>query len=100
MGLGRSCLQKAVSVCDLYRGAKAVQGRFDRLMAMVALKTNTHLHAAPGKGLLWICEKLAMVREWNVGVVLDVVRGAIECRSFSMMINVLRLLNPIPIPNL
>ncbi len=94
--LGRPCLQKAASVCDLYRGAEAVQGRFDRLMAMVASKTNTHFHAAPRKGLLRICEKLAMAKERNVAAILDVVRGAIECQSFSMMINVLRLLYPIP----
>jgi hypothetical protein len=94
--LSRPCLQKAASVCDLYRGAKAVQGRYDRLMAMVASKTNTRFHAVPMKGLLRICEKLAMAPEWDVGAVLDVVRGAIECPSFSMMMNVLRLLNPIP----
>jgi hypothetical protein len=94
--LGRPCLQKAARVCDLYHGAEAVQGRFDRLMAMVASKTNTHFHAAPRKGLLRICEKLAMAKECNVGAILDVVRGAIECQSFSMMINVLRLLYPIP----
>ncbi len=94
--LGRPSLQKAASVCDLYRGAEAVQGRYDRLMATVAAKTNTHFHVTPMKGLLRICEKLAMAREWNTGAVLDVVRGAIECPSFSMMINVLRLLNPIP----
>jgi hypothetical protein len=93
--LGRPCLQKAASVCDLYRGAEAVQGRYGRLMVMVASKTNTHFHVAPMKGLLRICEKLAMAPEWNVGAILDVVRGAIECPSFSMMINVLRLLNPI-----
>ncbi len=85
-------------MCDLYRGAEAVQGRYNRLMAMVALKTNTQFHAAPMKGLLRICEKLAMAPECNVGAVLDVVRGAIECPSFSMMMNVLRLLNPPPIP--
>jgi hypothetical protein len=95
--LGRPCLQKAASVCDLYRGAEAVQGRYDRLMAIVASKTNTHFHAAPMKGLLRICEKLAMAEEWNVGAVLDVVRGAIECPSFSMMMNVLRLLKPYPL---
>jgi hypothetical protein len=95
--LCRPCLQKAASVCDLYRGAEAVQGRYDRLMAMVASKTNTHFHAAPMKGLLRICEKLAMAPECNVGAVLDVVRGAIECPSFSMMMNVLRFLNPYPL---
>ncbi len=77
-------------MCDLYRGAEAVQGRYDRLMATVASKTNTRFHAATMKGLLRICEKLAMAPEWNVGAVLDVVRGTIECPSFSMMINVLR----------
>ncbi len=85
-------------MCDLYRGAQAVQGRYDRLMAMVASKTNTQFHAAPMKGLLRICEKLAMAKECNIGAVLDVVRGSIECPSFSMMMNVLRLLNPPPIP--
>ena len=94
--LGRPCLQKTASVCGLYCGAEAVQGRYDRLMAMVASKTNTHFHAAPRKGLLRICEKLAMAKERNVAAILDVVRGAIECQSFSMMINVLRLLYPIP----
>jgi hypothetical protein len=99
--LGRPCLQKAASVCDLYRGAEAVKGRYGRLMAMVASKTNTHFHVAPMKGLLRICEKLAMAEEWNVGAVLDVVRGAIECPSFSMMMNVLRCVaepSPLSLP--
>ena len=79
-------------MCDLYCGAEAVRSRYVVLMTMVASKTSTHFHPTPLKGILRICEKLAMAPEWNPGTVLDVVRGAIECPSFSMMINVLRLL--------
>jgi hypothetical protein len=96
--LGRPCLQKVTGVCDLYCGAEAVRSRYGSLMAMVAFKTGTSFHAVPMKGMLRTCEKMAMSSEWNPGSVLDVVRGAIECPSFSMMINLLRLRNPTPTP--
>jgi hypothetical protein len=95
--LGRPYLQKATRVCDLYRGAEAVQIRYDNLMAMVASKTGTSFHAVLMKGMLRICEKMAMSPEWSSSAVLDVVRGAIECPNFSMMISLLRLLKSIPL---
>jgi hypothetical protein len=90
--LGRPQEQKATNICDLYRGAEDVSSRYEALMALVASKTGTKFHSAPRKGLLRVCEKLAMAAEWKPEKVLDVVRGAIECPSFSVMINVLRLL--------
>jgi len=61
-------------------------------MASVASKTATKFHPAPQKGLLRICEKLALAPEWRPELVFGVTRGAIECPSFSMVISVLRLL--------
>jgi hypothetical protein len=104
--LGRIQTQKAVSICDLYLGAELASTRYDTLMVDIASKTaGAVFHAAPRKGLLRVCEKLAlstgdadtlglttMSQEWHPERVLDVVRGAVECPNFSVMINVLRLL--------
>jgi hypothetical protein len=63
--LNRPKEQKATSICGLYNGAEAVFTRFDAVMTSVASKTGTKFHPAPRKGLLRICEKLALVPEWQ-----------------------------------
>jgi hypothetical protein len=73
--LNRRKEQKATGICDLYNGAEAVSTRYDALMASVASKTATKFHPAPRKGLLRICEKLALAPEWRPELVLDVTRG-------------------------
>jgi hypothetical protein len=73
--LNRRKEQKATSVCDLFNGAEAVATRYDALMASVASKTGTKFHSAPRKGLVRICEKLALASEWQPERVLDVTRG-------------------------
>jgi hypothetical protein len=73
--LNRRKEQKATSICDLYNGAEAVSTRYDALMASVASKTATKFHLAPRKGLLRVCEKLALAPEWRPALLLDVTRG-------------------------
>jgi hypothetical protein len=73
--LNRPKEQKVTSICDLYNGAEAVFKRYDALIASVASKTATKFHPAPRKGLLRICEKLALASEWRPERILDVTRG-------------------------
>jgi hypothetical protein len=49
-------------------------------------------HTIGNKGLFRICEKLALAPTWQPERVQDIVRGAIECKDFTTMVNVLRLL--------
>jgi hypothetical protein len=73
--LNRRKEQKATGVCDLFNGAEVVSARYDALMASIASKTGTKFHSAPRKGLVRICEKLALASEWKPERVLDVTRG-------------------------
>jgi hypothetical protein len=91
----RPQLQSAKTVVELYNHGEAVAGRYDELFTQVATKTGSHFHKAPRKGLVRVCEKLALTPEphnWEPERVCDLVRGAIECDSFTTMMNVLRLL--------
>ena len=91
-GLERSQEQKAITISDLRRGAVGVSIQHHKLMAAIASKTGTRFHSAPQKGLLRVCEKLALAPEWKPERAQDIVRGAIESPNFSVMMNVLRLL--------
>ena len=73
--LNRLNEQKVPSICGLYNGAEAVSTRYDALMASIASKTATKFHPTPRKGLLRICEKLALASEWKPERVLDITRG-------------------------
>ena len=73
--LNRRKKQKATSICDLFNGAEAVSIRYDALMASIASKTGTKFHSAPRKGLVRICEKLALASEWQPERILDITRG-------------------------
>jgi hypothetical protein len=73
--LSRRKEQKATSVCDLFNGAEAVSARYDALMASIASKTGTKFHSAPRKGLVRICEKLALASKWQPEHIFDVTRG-------------------------
>jgi hypothetical protein len=91
----RPFFQSTNTVCGLFRGAMAISPRYNALMETIAFKTNSVFHKAAPKGILRICEKLALTpapHNWEPKRVTDVIRGAIECTNFTTMLNVLRLL--------
>jgi hypothetical protein len=64
--MGRSTVQTATTICDLYCGAEAVSDRFNELGKSIASKTGTVFHAAARKGILRVCEKLALAPAENL----------------------------------
>ena len=93
--LGRPAQQSSKSISGLYRSGEAVTQRHVALLETIASKTNATFHNAGHKSLVRTCEKMfltAGARNGKPEVVCDVVRGTIECRDFTTMINVQRLL--------
>jgi len=91
----RRAAQKATTVIGLLRDAKAVTNRYNMLLKGVGEKTGvpeSELHTIGNKGIFRICEKLSLAPTWQPECVQDIVRGAIECKDFTTMVNVLRLL--------
>jgi hypothetical protein len=96
-GGGRAQVQTAPTLCELYRHGDFVSGRYDAMLTVVAVKTGATFHAAKCKGLTRVCEKLHFSAvgdgaAWAPQKVTDLVRGALECENFTVMIAVLRLL--------
>jgi hypothetical protein len=93
--LGRPAQQSSKSISGLYCSGEAVSQRYGTLMTTIASKTHATFHKAGLKGLVRTCEKIfltAGARNGKTEIVCDVVRGTIECKDFTTMINVQRLL--------
>jgi hypothetical protein len=92
--LKRPQVQSCNTISDLYRTAEAVAKRYNKLLRSVGDKIGAIFHKAPRKGLTRITEKLGLTpgaNNWKPERVTDVVRGAIECKDFTTMINALRM---------
>jgi hypothetical protein len=92
--LKRPLVQSVNTISGLYRTAEAVAKRYNKLLKSVGDKIGAIFHKAPRKGLTRITEKLGLTpgeNNWKPERVSDVVRGAIECKDFTTMINALRM---------
>lgn len=93
--LQRSRKQLSTTISGLYKNAEAVSKTYEKVMASVASNTGAMFHKAPQKGLVRMVEKLALTsgeKNWKPELMCDVVRGALECKDFTTMITVIRLL--------
>jgi hypothetical protein len=98
--LERPKLQTANSICGIYESGEAVADRYDTFMTTVGRKSGATFHKAGRKGLVRVCEKIALTPEpnqWQPRRVCDVVRGTMECQDFPTMLNVLRLLRDLDV---
>jgi hypothetical protein len=92
--LKRPQVQSCNTISGLYRTAEAVAERYNKLLGLVGDKIGAIFHKAPRKGLARITEKLGLTpgeNNWKPERISDVVRGAIECKDFTTMINALRM---------
>jgi hypothetical protein len=93
--LNRPVQQSSETISGLYRSGEAVSQRYGALIETIASKTNATFHMVGLKSLVRTCEKIFLTvgaRNGKPESVCDVVRGTIECRDFTTMINVQRLL--------
>jgi hypothetical protein len=93
--LGRPHEQSSKVLSELLQHGEAISKRYNRLMETVVSKTGAKFHKTSRKGLVRIAEKMALTpppNNWKPERMCDIVRGSIECDSFTKMINVVRLL--------
>jgi hypothetical protein len=93
--LQRPRKQLSTTISGLYKSGEAVSKTHEKVMASVASNTGAMFHKAPQKGLVRMVEKLALTsgqKNWKPELMCDVVRGALECKDFTTMITVIRLL--------
>jgi hypothetical protein len=93
--LGRPRKQLSTTISGLYKGGETVTKTYEKVMASVASNTGAMFHKAPQKGLVRMVEKLALTsgeKNWKPELMCDVIRGALECKDFTTMITVIRLL--------
>jgi hypothetical protein len=98
--LKRPQVRSCNTISGLHRTAEAVAKRYNKLLRSVGDKIGAIFHKAPRKGPTRITEKLGLTpgaNNWKPERVSDVVRGAIECKDFTTMINALRVFRDLDI---